>query len=175
MSDSSHTVAAEESCLALQQTYQVGMQKGDLIQGVSSGSAPRYGMLKALDQTVDLVHCRASSVIAQPLHPPFVRQTEHDPTIEVFLWCMCSQRRIFCGACAKGTIKAFNVEGWESRQACLVGNSSYLQDIWATQLCLYVTQLLPPCTQLPDILGMVLNCSAQPCSLQQLSVLLWPP
>ena len=79
-------------------------------------------MLKALDQTVDLAHCRASSVIAQPLHPPCVRPTEHDLTIGAFLWCMCSQRRIFCGAYAKGTIKAFNVEGWESRQACLEVN-----------------------------------------------------
>lgn len=99
-SDSTQNVAAEGYCLAFQQTYQLGMQKGDLIQGVSTGSAPRYGMLKALDQTVDLAHCRASSVIAQPLHPPCVRPTEHDLTIGAFLWCMCSQRRIFFGAYA---------------------------------------------------------------------------
>ena len=39
---------------------------------------PKYGMLKALDQTVDLAHVRASWLIAQPPQP--VRSVSGPPS-----------------------------------------------------------------------------------------------
>ena len=40
-------------------------------KAVNGMHSPRYGMLKALDHTVDFAHCSASSVIAQPSAPSY--------------------------------------------------------------------------------------------------------